>query len=177
MLNLSNNKEKALVALVLSQATNNLGVLAEDQKRYSAETVTQIVPTSANLGYTWKVTTQSSYDIDRGESKLRVTHFYTGKIFATDQIEFELAFKTKLDPFYSQSKVLYEDSATCKVIRGTTDTRFWSQSAVDAHYLCNDIACSGVITKTTDTTPGDVDWKCPVIDDDPSAPFCGAPTA
>ena len=55
MLNLSiNNKEKACVALLLSQANLFLGgVSAEDQKRYSAETVTQLVPTTANLGYTW----------------------------------------------------------------------------------------------------------------------------
>ena len=47
---------------------------------------------------------------------------------------------------------------------------------MDANYTCADVACTGVTTKTTDTTPGDVDWKCPVLDDDPLDPFCGAPT-
>ena len=61
------------------------------------------------------------------------------------------------------------------MINNSQDTRFWTQTAADGHFKCDDLTCATPnSTWNDDTSPSDTDWTCPIIDDDPYDKFCTA---
>ena len=61
------------------------------------------------------------------------------------------------------------------MINNSQDTRFWTQTAADGHFQCDDLTCATPnATWNDDTSPSDTDWECPIIDDDPYDKFCTA---
>ena len=92
---------------------------------------------------------------------------------ASNQIvSFELKFSTndiKIDPI----NYLNYDAVRCYMINNSQDTRFWTQTAYDGYYVCEDAACvTPGVTWEDDSSPSDIDWKTPIIDDDYNDKFC-----
>ena len=95
---------------------------------------------------------------------------------------FDLAFGTDYDPWVDPKGIKIEDSGRCTVARSTLDTRFWTQTASDFFYTCNNYACtnsaavttfrSGLAADYSASQDSQSDWTAPVTDDDPDNPFC-----
>ncbi len=132
----------------------------------------------------WYIDTQSFYDLDTGVRYLRVTHILDLLIASDETIKFDLSFGTSYDPWVDPKGVMVDDSGQCTVTQSTTDTRFWTQTAADYYYTCNNYACtnSASLTKFRSALASDYsasqdsqnDWTTPLIDNDPKKPFCQA---
>jgi hypothetical protein len=129
----------------------------------------------------WFMEVKTVYDEDSGVESMRIKHTYVGPLKATQEIRFELVFQSKSDPFVDR-KVLEADSAVCKMVRNTLDTRFWTLTTTDGYYKCDTETCGTLLAQSfpdpskvqTDTTNN---WTLPIKDDDPDNPMCVPYTA
>lgn len=78
----------------------------------------------------WSLKIETVYDEDSGVESLRVTHLYKGPLRATEEIRFELVFRSGSDPF-TDRKIMESDSAVCKMKQSITDKRFWTTTTED----------------------------------------------
>jgi len=106
--------------------------------RTSGEPVEYVILDKATHTYDWRISVQTIYDMDTGFEWLQVEHNIEANFMATDQVEFELAFRTSTDPFIDNTALIALDAGICKMRRSTSDTRFWVLEASDTYYTCTD---------------------------------------
>jgi hypothetical protein len=124
----------------------------------------------------WNMIVSTVYDEDSGVESIRIKHIYVGPLKAAQESRFELVFASKSDP-YTNRKIFEYDSAVCKMVRSTTDTRFWLLTTQDLYYKCDTETCGTLPAPAfpdpskvqTDTTNN---WVLPFKDDNPDDPMC-----
>jgi len=165
-----------------SAALAGLAYAGGDVGPWSYSTKTKLNMSSitgvTNPSFSWSMTVWTAYDEDYGDEYLRFEHELTADIKATDEVHFEVGFRSKEDP-WTNKKVIAEDGAVCKMTQSTQDTQFWTQSSEDKYYYCaGDSDCYFLAFKTDNVyTAGDdpgssADWTNPHDDDDEDDPFC-----
>ena len=143
------------------------------------DTIEMFTLAAAENSIKWTIDVETVYDEDSGIESLRVTHNYVGPLRATEEIRFELVYRTKSDPF-TDRKIMEADSGVCKMKRSVTDTRFWTTTTEDQYYKCEAEICATASPAfvyafptpdkaVTDTTNN---WTVPILDNNPDAPFC-----
>ena len=145
----------------------------------SASTATTMIPINDAKTTGWMMYTQTVFDEDSGIEYLRVKHTYTGLIKASNQVRFELVFRSASDPFVDR-KILESDSGVCLMSINGNDNRFWTMSTQDGYYKCDTTETCGQTTAAWSTfpTPDKIQtntvnrWTNPVIDNDVTNPMC-----
>ena len=133
--------------------------------RFSTDTDEQAV---WDKTFTWKIKSETTFNEDTGDQRIRLTHTLTADILYTDEITFRVGFTTTGDAA-NVGKLINKDVAECKLLNNTQQPKFWSQTTFDKHML---IAAAADSEPTTDLTNN---WSIPVSDNDAFKPFCTPP--
>lgn len=104
---------------------------------------------------------------------MRFHHSLTLPILPTDEVQFELAFRSSSDPFIDNVTTLAEDSGTCVLVQNNDDSRFWVSTAGDQYYTCTDYVCDTTTAfPQLLTSESQQDWTALIQDTDPDDRFC-----
>lgn len=102
----------------------------------------------------------------------------TANIFATDTVNFEIAYRPKnLDP-PTDKTTIGEDYVQCDMSQSSSDGAFWSASIAEGMYVCkgDDTAdvCLYIVddTKYEQNPESTSDWVTPYADDDETDFWC-----
>ena len=129
--------------------------------------------TGASDNMVWDMCVKSVFKEDDGEIYLRIMHKLTADITSAQIVTFQFAFTSASDPYFDRKNNLAQDVARCYAYRNSQDTRFWVQTASDGTFKCSDEICSAPNTDwNDDTSPSDVDWTNPIVDEDNNNRFC-----
>lgn len=99
-----------------------------------ASTVTLTEANSTNPK--WDLYLWSVFYEDSGTTRIRIKHKLTANIFATDTVNFEIAFRPKNLPAPVDSLTIGEDYVQCDMSQSSSDGAFWSASIAEGMYVC-----------------------------------------
>lgn len=89
---------------------------------------------------------------DSGTTRLRLQHELTANIFATDTVNFELAFRPKNTPASTDTSTIGEDYVQCDMSQSSSDGAFWSASIAEGMYVCDGDDATDVCAYIVDDT-------------------------
>ena len=119
--------------------------------RFSKGTSTSMTP-SGQTDLVWVVKAWSVFYEDSGTTRLRLQHELTSNIFATDTVNFELAFRPKNQPARTDTATIGEDYVQCDMSQSSSDGAFWSASIAEGMYVCDGDDATDVCAYIVDDT-------------------------
>lgn len=75
--------------------------------------------------FTWKIKSETTFNEDTGDQRIRLTHTLTADILYTDEITFRVGFTTTGDAA-NAGKLISKDVTECKLMNNTQQKQFWS---------------------------------------------------
>ena len=93
---------------------------------------TVIIQPASSSTFAWTITSQSFFNEDTGEIRVRLIHTLTADVLATDEITFEIGFTTTGDTS-KIGQVIKKDIAQCQLKNNTMQPKFWNQYAYDSY--------------------------------------------
>ena len=97
------------------------------------DTTTMLDKTAKGFG--WTMYTKTGFEEDTGYEYFRIEHELEADIKSTDQVTFEIAYTTELDPWTNKT-IMSDDGVICKVVQSTQNTVLWDQTSEDIYYKC-----------------------------------------
>ena len=107
---------------------------------------------SSSTNPKWQMYLWSVFYEDSGTTRIRIKHELTANIFATDTVNFEIAFRPgNLDP-PTDDQTIGEDYVQCDMSQSSSDGAFWSASIAEGMYVCDGDDTSDVCLYIVDDT-------------------------
>ena len=148
--------------------------------RWSEVDTTTMLDKTAK-GFGWTMYTKTGFEEDTGYEYFRIEHELEADIKSTDQVTFEIAYTTELDPWTNKT-IMSDDGVICKVVQSTQNTVLWDQTSEDIYYKCtNAYNCyhqaigGGTLVQLFEQGADDstgANWTNPLLDDDTDNPYC-----
>lgn len=127
----------------------------------------------------WNIRAWTVFYEDSGTQRLRLEHTLEALIFATDTINFEIAFRPQNEPDPTDVSTIGEDYVSCDMSRSTTDGAFWSANVAEGMYVCKGddatnrcLYISGDDSNYEQNPESTSDWVTPYEDDDEDDFWC-----
>ena len=156
--------------------------------RLSDPSTVQVFPSTAT-NVKFSITAWGVYYEDTGDYKVRLMTELEAKIFATDQVLFEINYRPKSLPAVTDISTIGEDFVKCAMQRSTSDGAFWTPTITEGWVACAkgslpsdrcrpDPSVAADLTAIADEsfwTPADEstsDWAKPFDDNDANNFWC-----
>lgn len=93
--------------------------------------------TDSSTNPKWEMFLWSVFYEDSGTTRMRIKHELTADIFATDTVNFEIAYNSKNNDTPKDNQSIGEDYVQCDMSQSSSDGAFWSASIAEGMYVCD----------------------------------------